>query len=62
MTWLKQWLVFDFLVAESEEPICILEQLQKMCGGTTAVVSSYVVMPDRVDEQIYGDCLMNNHG
>jgi hypothetical protein len=21
-----------------------------------------VVMPDRVDEQIYGDCLMNNHG
>jgi hypothetical protein len=39
MTWLKQWLVFDFLVAEGEEPIFIPGQLQKVCGGTTADTS-----------------------
>lgn len=34
--WLKQWLLCDFLVAESDEPICIPRRLQKVCGVTTA--------------------------
>lgn len=37
--WLKQWLVCDFLVAESDEPICLPRQLQKVCGVTIAGTS-----------------------
>lgn len=37
--WLKQWLVCDFLVAESDEPICIPRQLKKVCGVTIAGTS-----------------------
>jgi len=37
--WLKQWLVCAFLVAESDEPICIPGQLQKVCSVTIAGTS-----------------------
>jgi len=37
--WLKQWLVCDFLVAETDEQICIPKQLKEVCGVTIANAS-----------------------